>query len=261
MPRPKKGSPEAKAWAAEMKAKREAKQQEPKEEVSPSTEIIHDDNVNALLKRIEELEKRQFFPPQSSAPPMTPRTVVTKYSFNPADYPNPVERFFTESKLKLKGFTKDWWDVGYEVQKVNYEEDGTKYVAPRFKLELYRILEDEETGEPSVSRFTRKIGLFFEDPDSFLEIASQHGLNIPESFEKEFMDEMRYLTMRDWLVDIFYPPKSTDKKSNKVETVIGNQLVEVFEVSSVDPVRVNDSDVKWVIRRTRSNGRPTKLSY
>jgi hypothetical protein len=218
------------AFAAKMKTARAAKKI--KAVTADKTEqIVHDDDVRVLLRRIEELEKRQFFP-QQPVPAQTARTVVTKFSFNPKDYPDPRDRFFTESRLKLKGFNRDWWDLGWEIQRVNYEEDGIKYAAPRFVLELYRIIEDEVTGEPTARRYTRKRGLFFEDPDSYIAIANQHGVDIPENFEKEFLNEMRYLSMLDFLIDIFYPPKSTQAKSQKTETVIGNRLVEVFEVNT-----------------------------
>lgn len=226
MPRPKKGSPEAKAIGERLKAARAAK----KTAEQIRTPEIDQNDVSALLKRIQELEQKQFFAP--TAPVSTTRTVITKYSFNPKDYPDPRDRFFEESKLRLKGFTRDWFDLGWEVAKVNYEEDGQKMVAPRFELELYKIMEDEETGEPTNKRYTICRGLFFEDPDSFVSIANQHGLNVPESLHNEFLDEMRYLMMRDWLLEAFYPPRSTQAKKNKKEVVIGNRLVEVFEINS-----------------------------
>lgn len=224
-----------KARSEKMKARLAADRADAEIQTQPTEDIVPDDNIKLLLKRIEELEQRQFFPqPAQPAPVSNARTVITKFSFNPKDYPDMRDRFFTEPRLTLKGFNKHWWDLGWEVQRVNYEEDGIKLAAPRFVLELYRIIEDPETGEPSQKRYTRKRGLFFEDPDSYIVIANQHGIDIPETFEKTFMDEMRYLSMRDWLLDVFYPPKSTAAKSNKTEMVVGNRLVEVWEESSVD---------------------------
>lgn len=233
---------EKKAWGAKMKAARAAKQQAQTVteniESNPPKEIADQNDVSALLKRIEELEQRQFFgqpqpnnQPNQSTPVVT-RQVVTKFSFKPQDYPDPRDRFFEEAKLKLKGFTKDWWDLDWRIERVNYEEDGQKYAAPRFELDLVRIMEDETTGEPSNQRYTVCRGMFFEDPDSFVAIANQHGLEVPEDLFKPFMDEMRYLTMRDWLLEAFYPPKPNQNKINKKELVIGNRLVEVFEINS-----------------------------
>jgi hypothetical protein len=248
MPKKDMSPEERKAWGEKMKAAREAKKAEtvtapPAEPPETPEENVDQNDLRALLKRIEELESQKFFPKDTPTTP-TSKTVVTKFSFNPKDYPDPRERLFTEPKLTLKGFNKDWWDLGWEVQKVNYEEDGVKLAAPRFLLEIYRIMEDEETGEPSAKRYVAKKGNFFEDPDSFLVIAEQHGHVIPESFTGEFMNEMRYLAMRDWLVDFFYPPNNTEKKSNKTETVIGNRLVEVFEISSEESSAIPFAQLK-----------------
>jgi hypothetical protein len=217
----KKGSPEAKAWGEKMKAARAKKDN--------VEETIDQNDVSALLKRIEELEQKQFFN-QPSVP--TTKTVVTKFSFNPQDYPDPRDKLFEEPRLKLKGFNKDWWDLGWEIQKVTYEEDGIKLAAPRFLLELYRVIEDEVTGEPSNKKYLRKRANFFEDADAFLAIAEQHGITIPETFHKTFMDEMRYMSLRDWLVDFFYPSRVLNDKHEKVETVIDNRLVPVYEINS-----------------------------
>lgn len=231
---------ERQAFADKMKAARAAKQKPQVEE-----NIVQNEDENALLKRILELEARlnaQGAQAPQAAP--SPRTVTVKYSFNPEDYPDPRDRFFEEPKLQLRGFNKNWFELGWEVQKVNYEEDGIKLAAPRFNLEVYGVIEDPVTGEPSNKRYTMKRGVFFEDPDSFLEVASRHGVEIPERFEKWFMDEMRYLNMRDFLLDMFYPSAPTSTKQNKTEMVIGNKLVEVWEASSTDTQAVPFSDLK-----------------
>lgn len=238
MPKKDMTPEERKAFGEKMKAAREAKRTASEARLTSSTktevkdEVIDQNDISALLRRIQELEKKQFFPsaPEQEAP-RTTKTVVTKFSFNPSDYPDPRDQLFEEPRLKLKGFNKDWWDLGWQVQKVNYEEDGLKYAAPRFLLEVFRVMEDEDTGEPSAKKYLRKRGNFFEDPDSFLSIAEQHGVSIPETFEKQFMDSMRYLSMRDWLLELFYPPKSTTQ-DKKTEVVIDNRLVDVYESST-----------------------------
>jgi len=48
---------------------------------------------------------------------------------------------------------------------------------------------------------------------------------------------MRYLRCKAWLLDIFYPPKSEQSKQMK-EEVIGNQVVQVFDVTSKDAVDI-----------------------
>jgi len=219
-------------FGKKMKAAREARKVQKNVPQAVEEEIVEDNidqnDISVLLKRIKELEQRNFIPQVTP----TSKTVVTKFSFNPTDYPDPRDRLFDESRLKLKGFNKDWWDLGWEIQKVTYEEDGIKLAAPRFLLELHRVIEDENTGEPSRKKYLRKRGNFFEDADAFLAIAEQNGVAIPETFHKGFMDEMRYMSLRDWLLDFFYPNKALSDKIIKTETVIDNRLVEVTEMNS-----------------------------
>lgn len=228
MPRPKKGSPEAKAWAAKMKAKREAKKVE-----DPTPPQIDQNDVGALLRRIEELEKQRFF--QEPQPQVTARGIVgtvTRYSVDPKDYPDPRERLANEPKLEQHAFKHNFeldWDVGVSSYQT---KDGINMREPRFHLNLLRIIMDEDTGEPTNKRYTVCKGVFFEDPDAALVVAREKGLEIPEYAEKPFLDEMRYLQMRDWVLEAFYPPKPNQNKINKTETVIGNRLVEVFEINS-----------------------------
>lgn len=239
MPRPKKGSPEAKAWGEQMKAKRQAKQtaSEPKED------IIHNDDLDVLKAQIKELQDKLFFatPPPVQAPGVTStKQVVTKYSFDPKMYPDPRQRLAKEDKLKRFAFDENY-ELNWEVQKVDYEEDGLKVRAPRFLLELVGKVIDEETNEIAKKydpitrqwkeqRYVLKKLMMFEDPDSFIAVANDMGIEVPEFLEKPFLDEMRYMVMRDWLLENFLPPKKTAQPTQK-DTVINNRLVTVTEVA------------------------------
>lgn len=253
MPRPKKGSPEAKAWAADMKAKREANRANGSKQTStqaPDTSvmtetIVQNDDVKLLLKRIEELESRNFLPAQNATPePYAQNRVLTKYSINPKDYEDPRVRLSEEARLARFAFPINY-DLSWNVERVNYEDGGQKYVAPRFVLELLGKVIDEDTNEPKKTydpvtkvfneqRYIIKRGIFLEDPDSYIYVANQNGYDIPESIQQDFIDEMRYLTFRDWLFGWFYPQLPDNKQQNKQEAVIGNRVVELYEVSSVE---------------------------
>jgi hypothetical protein len=251
-----------KAWGEKMRLAREAKASASAEhrrsaaekiEVSPSPPEINtggEETISALMKRIDELEKRQFFSPAQVTPVLgaQPQSstvgaqvtmqgvvgTIVKYSTNPKDYPDPRDRLFSEPKLSLKGFNRDWWDLEWEVSRVNYDtKDGLHMSEPKFQIRLIRIVEDEN-GEPSNKRYILWKGTFFEDPEAAIAIAAEKGLEIPEELQKSFLDEMRYLRMRDWLTEAFYPPKPSQQKMNKTETVIGNRLVEVYEINSVN---------------------------
>lgn len=219
-------------------------------ETSPSAPEVNtqgDPSITDLLRRIEELEReRQFFqqpvPPVAQGAQVTSGGIVgtvTKYSVNPKDYPDPRDKLFEEPRLRLKGFNRDWWDLEWTVGRVNYEtKDRINTVEPKFQLKLIRIIEDPETGEPSNKRYTLWKGTFFEDPQAAIQVALDHGYEVSEQMEKAFLDEMRYLRMRDWLLEAFYPPKPSQAKVNKTETVIGNRLVEVYEINSQESATI-----------------------
>lgn len=230
---PKKNmTPEQKqAWGAKMKAAREAKR------ITNNPPQVDQNNIDEILSRLREAES-QLASLRGGEPNVTAKGVtgvITKASLNPKDYPDPRGRLFEESRLTLKGFNRDWFDLNWEIKRVNSETyEGFKMVQPKFYMELVKIMEDDE-GRPSNKRYVVCSGSFFEDPDAFIEIASQNGIDLPETLHKPFLDEMRYLTIRDWLMEAFYPAKSTQPKSNKIETVIANRLVEVYEVNSENP--------------------------
>jgi len=154
-----------------------------------------------------------------------------KYSVNPADYPDPRERLANEQKLQQFAF-KYHYELGWDIKVVGYETiDKRRMEEPQFILKLIRIVLDEDTQEPTNKRFIVCQLIFHEDPTAAIAIANQNGLPVDKENEKEFLDEMRYLRMRDWLFESFYPPRRTDIQGKK-EMVIGNKLVEVYEINS-----------------------------
>jgi hypothetical protein len=248
MPRKKLTPAEKKAWGQKMKEAKKAKRAEemaplPLDLSASAPEVIsQDDDIETLKRQVQELKDMLFFQQRPQAQPtsgvaqVTSRGIVgtiTKYSTNPKDYPDPRDRLFEEKRLQLKGFNRDWWDLEWIVSRVNYEtKDGINTAEPKFQLKLIRIIEDPETGEPSNRRYTLWKGTFFEDPEAAIQVAFQHGIEVAEELQRDFLNEMRYLRFRDWLLEAFYPAKPIQAKVNKVETVIGNRLVEVYEVNS-----------------------------
>ena len=230
---------ERKAWGEKMKIARAAKKQNQVTHDQKET-IDQNDDIQILKRRIEELEQKQFF--NQPAPVTSTKQVITKYSWDPKLYADPREKLSNEEKLRRFAF-KENYDLNWEVQKVDYEEDGMKVRAPRFLLELLGKMIDEDTNEiaktfdPATKtwkekRYVLKRGMFFEDPDSFITVANQMGIAVPEYLETPFLNEMRYIVMRDWLFENFFPPKTLQDKMQKTETVIDNRLVEVFEINS-----------------------------
>lgn len=157
-----------------------------------------------------------------------------KYILDPTNYPDPTARLAKEPKLSRFAFEINYeleWKVGvtqYETKdKINTKE-------PKFELQLNRIVMDEETGEPTGGRFVITQGIFHEDPQAALVVAQEQGIDVNDYEEKAFLDEMRYLRFRDWLLEAFYTPLITGRKSNKREMVVNGRLVQYFEVNSED---------------------------
>lgn len=146
-------------------------------------------------------------------------------------YPDPCERLALESRLARFAFGMNY-ELKFAVTTDSFTTiDNVRTREPRFTIELIRIILDEDTGEQTNQRYVVCRGIFHEDPDAAIEVARRMGIEIGEMSQRDFLNEMRYMQMRDWLLEAFYPPKS-DEVQAKREIVIGNKLVEVFEVSS-----------------------------
>lgn len=243
MPRPKKGSPEAKAWAAKMKASREAKKTEiPKTE--PKEDIQTDVNVQELLRRIEELEanKRES---EKQTPEVTAQGMVgvfTKYITDPANYPDPTERLAQEPRLARFAFPENY-ELNFHVETSSYEtKTGINTEEPRFHLDLIGKVFDD-AGVATNKRYIMRRLVFHEDPQAALVIARDNNMEVDKSDERTFLNEMRYLRMRDWIMDFFFPKPATSTGSKR-EEVIGNQLVEVYEISSEQSQEIPFNDLR-----------------
>lgn len=236
-------TPEQKKAASErMKAYHEAKKTKVEQEEGGAhpepkdQEALHQELAD-LKKIVEEMKQAQYTPKPDQATPQMNQSgklvgVFEKYVVDPAYYPDPRERLRKEAKLQPFAFDFNY-ELGWDVSTSNYEtKDGINTKEPKFTLELNRIMMDEDTGEATNKRYTVCRAIFHEDPQAAIVVARDNGIDVDETNERDFLNEMRYLQMRDWLLEAFYPPKSTQEKVNKVETVIGNTLVEVFEINS-----------------------------
>lgn len=235
-----------KAVSERMKAYHAAKRQT--EEPMPVEEVRSDD-YEALKRQVEELKaileaKKDSQAPQyhvfQQQPQMVGGRIVgtqDKYILDPNYYPDPCQRLAMEPRLQQFAFSTNY-ELDFKVNVSSYQtKNGLNVREPRFNIELYKVKIDDETGEPTNTRYVIARSVFHEDPDAAVTIARQKGLEVNKDNEKEFLDEMRYLQIRDWLFELFYPPRNTAAKSKK-EVVIGNRLVEVFEISGENPTEI-----------------------
>lgn len=154
-----------------------------------------------------------------------------KYNLDPNYYPNPCERLANEPRLARFAFPLNFeleWNVGVSQYKTI---DGINTKEPKFEIQLNRIMLDEETGEPTLGRIVICKGIFHEDPDAAVIVAREQGFDVNSFGEKEFLDEMRYLRIRDWLFEAFFTPLPATHKTNKREMVINGKLVQYFEIN------------------------------
>lgn len=239
MPKKEWTPEERQAFADKMKAarakKKESRQDESQKNESQREASVANEDYAALLKKIEELEARQFFT-QPQPQPLQPVRSITKYSLEAADWPDPRERLADEEKLKSFAFKENFilkWDVG----RVNYEKDGVHYQEPKFRIELWRWKRDPETQELTNKQYRVHKATFFEDPAAAMTVASEKGIEIDDQLQKPFLDELRYMRIRDWLMGIFYPVPPVKNQGHR-EEVIGNRLVPVIEISSTQPTEI-----------------------
>ena len=156
---------------------------------------------------------------------------VERFNTDLAAYPDPRERLRQEPRLKRISFDT-YYELDFNVAVTRYEtKDGIHYKEPKFTLQLIQKVLDDE-GEETNQRIGKAQMVFFEDPDTALAVAEQNGLPIDHDNQAAFLNEMRYLRMRDWLLECFWPPKANTDKGNLRDMVVDGRVVQVWEVSS-----------------------------
>lgn len=195
----------------------------------------------AFMKGALAQDQDQQAPTQGGSGKLTGTFI--KYAMDPALYPSPVERLAQEPKLARFAFPLNY-ELQYEIEESAYETiDHIRTKEPRFTLTLVKIMLDEETGDDSGGRYDICRIIMHEDPTTALVIAQQEGIDVESMDEKVFLNEMRYVRMRDWLLDCFYPPKITTQKQKR-DMVISGRLVQYWE-KNVEDGEAGITKVDW----------------
>jgi hypothetical protein len=157
---------------------------------------------------------------------------VEKYLVDPANYPDPTPRLQKEPRLIAVNFLYNY-ELTYDVSVSSYEtKTGINMKEPKFTIQLNRIVLNDQ-GAQTAKRYIARRLIFHEDPQAAIVIARDNGLEVNENDQKAFLNEMRYLRVRDWLFDVFWP-KPAQEKDQIREEVIGGTIVQVFTKNSED---------------------------
>jgi hypothetical protein len=172
---------------------------------------------------------------------------VDKYLVDPENYPDPTKRLSQENRLQSIAFNHNY-ELEYDFKIRSYEtKTGVNMREPEFLVTLLRVVLDDQgervqiVGKDGISRdkfFIARRMMFHEDPQAALVIARENNIAIDSDNEKTFLDEMRYLRVRDWLFDFFWPRGSESKEGIREEAV-GGTIVQVYTKSSVEPSSVD----------------------
>lgn len=165
-----------------------------------------------------------------------------KYVVDPANYPDPTPRLSKESRLAPLAFEHNY-ELTYQVDVSSYEtKQGQHIREPKFNVTLLRVVLDDQgnrvqvtdpkTGKQQDKFYIARKLVFHEDPQAAMTIARENGVEIGDGRdEKLFLNEMRYLRVRDWLFDIFWPRQVQDMQQI-TEEAIGGQIVQVYTRNS-----------------------------
>lgn len=244
---------ERKAFGEKMKAARAKKPVEAvKEDVTPTPPAteVNQESYDELKAQINELKSYLFDQKQANQPQGGLGVnkqgsligSVEKYLVDPAAYPSPVERLMNEARLAPFAFNVNY-ELDFQTAVSTYQNiDGVNMREPRFHLELRKIMLDED-GRPTDKRIIARRMVFHEDPQAAIVVARENGVDIDESNERDFLNEMRYLRARDWLLDIFYPKPAQPAQSRR-EEVIDNQMVQIISINSEDAQGIPFNQIK-----------------
>jgi hypothetical protein len=251
----KKFGEAARARAAERKAEKEfiGDYEPPEKPLSQAQATISQEDYIDLLKQIQELKeinwRKQDEDTRVQLRGGKLTGTVAKYDLTADHYPDPTKRLAKEPRLARFAFDENYilqFDVGI----TEYTTiDNIRTKEPKFTLVLAAYMYDDETGlqdfeeDGSPKAYVVRRLIMHEDPEAALVIAREQNLEVDEEDEIAFLNEMRYIRMRDFLLECFFPtkPKNTSRKK---EIVVGGKIVETFQITTEGEEKVKiDYDI------------------
>lgn len=161
--------------------------------------------------------------------------ITYRYDINKGHYPDPTERLLSEPTLARFAMKENFrfrWSVDGE----QFEKHGMTFAEPRFTLELFRVLFDDEgqsTGRMAL------VARAMQHEDDFVVRMAASNLGLLDKFEdteegfRMLRDEVRYWRLQQWLFGIFTPAKiRTFRRAPKTEVIAG-KVVEVYDTEEL----------------------------
>lgn len=208
---------------------------EPKEAKDTNVTLTQE-QFQALMERLNKVENSATVTeaPQNNGFDQhgRPVGVIQRYSVDPNNYKDPRDDLAKLPELERVAFSHNYmleWDIDQLIYDTKY---GTSFADPKFTLVLYRKMFNED-GEPNGKRILIQTGIFFEDPAASIKEAAALGLPIDNANSREFLEQMRFLRYKAWLLDIFNPKRLTSTKKKVTQMVIDNRVVEVEDYSTI----------------------------
>lgn len=235
---------------AKMKAGRDAAisrklaAQESSPQVEKQTVTVDLEILQNLMAKVEALENNQTVKPSAEEQLTTSaqmQGVVTntgvqgrvfKYPIEKSFYPDPTERLYDEPLLKRYNLRENFY-FSWDVEGVEYEKYGITYAEPRFTVQLFRRIFDEDGITPSGQLALVNRAIQHEDEVVARKAAEKLGLTETLTDMRSLMDEMRYYRLRQWLMDLFTPVKVNHHNRQATQMVIDGKVVEVFDTEAI----------------------------
>jgi len=251
---------ERRAFGVKMKLSRNKKnlnnETENVVEKSPSNVVLTQEQFDALMNRLAAVEKTPTQPvkaqEQVARLDYNNRVVgvVPKYGYDSSLYHSPIDRLMNIKELERFAFRENHFLTWSPVE-VEYENKaGINMSEQRFELKLLkRLFEDDGTPTPLLDTDGKQMYdakdeplhksylvsrlFYFEDPAAARTAARSLGIDVTESNSIEFLEEMRYLFCKDWLMERFQVrrPSSTPRSTSTM--LIGSTQVEVESYSEI----------------------------
>lgn len=211
---------------------------------TPGTITLTDDQFKTLVDRLTNGQTSDKAPAPSLTAGVGMQTnpwgqvvgTITKFNTDPDYYPNPIENLLTEfdQDRRMRRFNlRENYFITWDITAKPYEtRDNLNVAEPTFHITLYMNMFDDQ-GEDTDKAIVVQTLHMNEDTELCMNFASENSIQVDTEGLRELMDRTRYARIRNWLLDIFFPPRNFQLNVQDEEQAIGGQVVKVITKSNV----------------------------